>query len=275
MQTQKHFANINGTDIYYEIAGSGHPLTLVHAGICDSRMWDEQFTHFAEHYQVIRYDMRGYGQSKPAEVPYAHHQDLSALLQHVGITKTHLVGCSFGGTNCLDFTLAHPEMVNGLVIVGSTPSGYRLTTALIGDLKAVDTLIETGDIDGAAALEVEIWVDGPQRTAGQVASAIRQRVHAMNKIALRNEVLDLGKFQPLEPPAIERLQTIQSPTLLMAGALDQPRTLKAIDWMASEIPGAQKMLIAESAHLPSMEHPEIFNAAVLNFLNHIHAPMTS
>ncbi|MCB0189787.1 MAG: alpha/beta hydrolase, partial [Caldilineaceae bacterium] len=56
---QSGFAELNGAEFYYETAGAGQPLVLIHAGICDSRMWDEQIAPFAEHFQVIRYDMRG------------------------------------------------------------------------------------------------------------------------------------------------------------------------------------------------------------------------
>ena len=260
------FAELNGTNFYYEVAGAGHPLVLVHAGICDMRMWDEQFAHFARHYQVIRYDARGYGQTKPVDGSFAYRDDLHALLTYLGIARAHLVGCSFGGTTCLDFALAYPEMVGGLVLVDATPSGYQSTQPRPIQLTAVDAAIAVGDFEQAAELEVQIWVDGPRRSAQEVAPSIRQRVQAMNLIALRNEALDLGQPVPLDPPAAQRLQTLQVPTLLVVGALDQPRTQEAIDWMATQLPNVQKLVIEQTAHLPSMEKPAAFNQIVLDFL---------
>jgi alpha-beta hydrolase superfamily lysophospholipase len=61
------FADINGGKLYYELAGQGHPLVLIHGGQMDSRIWDEQFALFAKSYRVIRYDFRGFGRS-PASV---------------------------------------------------------------------------------------------------------------------------------------------------------------------------------------------------------------
>ncbi|MEZ4726789.1 MAG: alpha/beta hydrolase [Caldilineaceae bacterium] len=116
---------LNGTTFFYEAAGAGHPLVLVHAGICDSRMWDEQFSVFAQQYQVVRYDLRGYEQTPAVAGSFAHHHDLYALLTYLGIARTHLLGCSMGGSACLDFALAHPTMVDKLILVGSSPSGYR------------------------------------------------------------------------------------------------------------------------------------------------------
>src|SRR4051812_9978431 len=91
------FAAVNGVQIYYEIAGSGHPLVLVHAGIADRRMWDAQFPVFAQHYRVIRYDMRGFGKTAMVAGSFAHHDDLHGLLTFLGVERAYLLGCSKGG----------------------------------------------------------------------------------------------------------------------------------------------------------------------------------
>jgi len=263
---QAGFAAINGAHLYYESAGTGPPLLFVHAGICDSRMWDEQFARFAQHYRVIRYDMRGYGQTAAVDGPFAHHHDLYGLLKHLGIARTHLLGCSMGGSACLDFALAYPDMVDRLILVGSAPSGYQTKRPLPAQLAAVDAALERGDFATAAELETQIWVDGIGRTPEQVAPAIRDLVRAMNMIALQNEVLDLGQPQPLDPPAAQRLAEVQAPTLLLIGDLDQPRTLDAIEFMAERLPNARKVVMSGTAHLPNLEQPEQFNALVLDYL---------
>lgn len=264
--TQTGFATLNGTDFYYEIGGAGAPLVLVHAGICDSRMWDEQFATFAQHYQVVRYDLRGYGQTPAVAGPFAHHTDLYALLQYLGIGRAHLLGCSMGGSACLDFVLAYPDLVATLTLVGSSPSGYRANRPLPAQLPAVDAALMRGDFAQAAELEVQIWVDGIGRTPDQLPPALRARVHAMNMIALQNEVLELGEPQPLDPPAVERLHELELPTLLLVGDLDQPRILDAIAFMAAHLPHAQQVVMPGTAHLPNLEQPARFNELVLNFL---------
>ena len=263
---QAGFAAINGAHLYYESAGTGPPLLFVHAGICDSRMWDEQFARFAQHYRVIRYDMRGYGQTAAVDGPFAHHHDLYGLLKHLGIARTHLLGCSMGGSACLDFALAYPDIVDRLILVGSAPSGYQTNRPLPAQLATVDAALEKGDFATAAELETQIWVDGIGRTPEQVAPAIRDLVRAMNMIALQNEVLDLGQPQPLDPPAAQRLAEVQAPTLLLIGDLDQPRTLDAIEFMAERLPNARKVVMSGTAHLPNLEQLEQFNALVLDYL---------
>ncbi len=116
LQPQTGFLDTQGAPLYYEVAGTGHPLLLIHAGVADSRMWDQQFQTFAQHYQVIRYDLRGFGQSSVPAGPFANHKDTFALLEHLGIKQAHVIGISFGGLVALDFTLAFPEKVTALVL---------------------------------------------------------------------------------------------------------------------------------------------------------------
>lgn len=107
---QTGHAEINNAKLYYETAGEGHPLIFAHAGIADCRMWDDQFAFFAPEYRVLRFDFRGYGQSEPVAGEFAHRDDLIALMQHFGMAKAHLVGCSMGGGCCMEAALQHTEL---------------------------------------------------------------------------------------------------------------------------------------------------------------------
>src|SRR2546423_12240146 len=98
MKLQTGYAEVNGARLYYELAGTGEPLVLIHAGIADRRMWGDQFQTFAQHYQVIRYDTRGYGNSTLGAGDYTRTQHLYGLLQAIGIEQTILLGRSQGGT---------------------------------------------------------------------------------------------------------------------------------------------------------------------------------
>lgn len=125
MHRETGTAEINGARIHYEVAGEGEPLVLVHAGIADSRMWDDQIGAFAGGYRAIRYDMRGFGQTEMVEGPFSHHEDLRGLLDSLGVGRTHTVGCSMGGGVVLDFALEYPERVGNLILVGSAVGGFN------------------------------------------------------------------------------------------------------------------------------------------------------
>ena len=119
--------SIEQTDgrLYYEVAGESETLVLGHAGFVDSRMWDPQWDLLTQRYRVIRYDMRGYGKSDPAQGPRNRRRDLAELLQHLAVERCALLGCSMSGTIMLDFALEHPEMVTALMTASSAPSGYQ------------------------------------------------------------------------------------------------------------------------------------------------------
>jgi pimeloyl-ACP methyl ester carboxylesterase len=89
----------------------------------DRRMWDDQFAVFAQHYRVIRYDVRGFGKTDLPQVPYTDRQDLSNLLSFLGVEKTYVMGLSLGGEIAIDFTLDYPHMVDALILVGASVSG--------------------------------------------------------------------------------------------------------------------------------------------------------
>jgi pimeloyl-ACP methyl ester carboxylesterase len=266
MLRETGIAGVNGAQIYYEVAGEGEPLILVHAGIADSRMWEAQLAAFASRYRVIRHDMRGFGRTAMVEGAYSHHEDLRGLLDSLDVGRAHLVGCSMGGGAVLDFALEYPERAGNLVLVSSAVGGFRPEFSpprQWDDLVAAD---EAGDLDRVSELEVQIWVDGPGRFPDEVDPSIRYLVREMNLIALKNEALGLGEEWEPDPPAADRLPDVQSPTLLMVGDEDQPRVFTAADLLERELPNARKVVISGVAHLPNMERPEEFNRIVLDFL---------
>lgn len=259
------FADINGARVYYEVAGEGWPLVLVHAGIADSRMWDDQFAAFAEQYRTVRYDLRGFGRTEMVAGPFSHREDLRGLLGFLGIERAHLLGCSMGGATIVDFALERPEMVSALVPVCAGVSGNKPSGPPPKEWDELEAAERAGDLERASELEVRIWVDGPHRAPDQVAPAIRDKVRAMNLSALRTPE-DLGSEQRLEPPAIGRLGELRAPTLVVIGDLDQPHVVATADRLAGEVAGARRAVMAGTAHLPSMERPTEFNRLALDFL---------
>ena len=123
---QTGVAQVNDTELYYEVGGSGHSLTLIHGMLLDRRSWDDQFDVFAGRYQVLRYDMRGWGDSAQEEAGqlFSPRKDLLSLLECLNIDVTYLLGLSGGGALALDFTLEHPDKVDALILVSSGLSGY-------------------------------------------------------------------------------------------------------------------------------------------------------
>jgi pimeloyl-ACP methyl ester carboxylesterase len=265
------FAPVNGAQLYYTINGAAHAETIlmIHAGICDSRMWRAQAAYFSQRYRVITFDMRGFGHSKMVNGEYTNHADALGLMNYLEIESAWLMGCSLGGKTALDLTLTAPERVRGLLLVGPAISGYRYAGESHPLEDAIDAAYESGDLERTSEIEVQMWVDGVGRAPDQVDAAARQLVWEMNLIALKVDEALWEQEQVMQPPALERLDSIDKPTLIIIGDLDIPASRERADILAERINGAHQVVMSGAAHVPSMEYPELFNQIVDDFLRDV------
>jgi pimeloyl-ACP methyl ester carboxylesterase len=260
---------IDGGTLYYESAGTGPSLVLSHAAFLDSRMFDPQWDMLAQHFRVIRYDMRGFGRSSEAHGPVCRRDDLTRLLDHLDVEQAHLVGCSNGGQIMLDLALEQPHKVLSLTLIGSTPSGFELRGDMPRNMQAMFEALQSGDIDRANELQIRIWVDGAFREPDAVEPATREKALMMNRIPVERNTFVIADMQPvcpLDPPAVTRLGEIQCPALIAVGALDDPHLLHAADVLGESIAKAHKHVIDAAGHVPSFEKPQAFNPVLLDFL---------
>jgi len=257
-------ATINGARIHYEREGAGFPLIFLHAGVADSRMWEPQVKAFAESFDVIRPDQRGFGKSELPPAPWSPVEDLLGLIDELGLKPAHLVGCSMGGAITIDFALDHPDRISKLVLVGSAIGGFAFRPEHAHLFAEGATARSAGDLDALNEAMLHLFLDGPQRPRGYVAEPLRSLFLDMNAIAVR---ADHEKAPPAQNVlAIRRLHEITAPTMVIVGEQDVPTVLEAADVLVESIPNALKATIHDAAHLPNMEHPDEFNNLVLDFL---------
>jgi pimeloyl-ACP methyl ester carboxylesterase len=271
IRSRSGYADFENARLYYEMAGEGPDLVLVHAGCADRRMWDAQFSSFAERYRVLRYDMRGYGNSPLLPGKFSNRQDLDQLVDHLGIPQAHIIACSMGSLAVIDFTLEHPEKVASLILVSPAVSGYPLEGPPPQPVLELITARKAGDIERAAELQAQIWADGFKRTSDQVNVQVHELVRQMSfdSLTLQTDAIRETTFlmeEPLEGTAMQRLEEITVPVLVIVGDKDDDIESTIADLLVKRIQSAQKVLISDSAHLPNMEKPEEFNRLVLGFL---------
>lgn len=266
MKTKTGYASVNGAKLYYEVAGNGVPLLLLHAGVADSRMWDEQFTVLAAEYGVIRFDYRGFGRSAMPPATFCNYEDVAGLLDFLEVPQAIVVGISFGGLIALDFALAYPGRVRKLVLGAPSVSGAVPSTRLKSFWEAEDEAIAREDWDEAVEINLRLWVDGIYRQPHEVDTAVRQKVGLMQREIFAIDIPDGVDEVCLEPPAYGRIHTISAPTLVLVGTLDLPEKVEQARWLAAQIPRARLATMPQVAHMLNMETPERFNQLVLDFL---------
>jgi 3-oxoadipate enol-lactonase len=256
-------------DLYHQLEGDGPPLVPIHAGICDSRMWDPQWRTFAAGHRVLRYDMRGFGRSPLPPEPYAHGDDLIALLERLGIERAAVVGVSLGGRVALELAVARPDLVSRLVLSAPGLPSHEWSHEVREYGAAEDAAIDAGDLDAASEINVRFWVDGAGRTPDQVDARIRSDVHEMQRRALELQI-EAGEAAE-ERLAVEdigdRLSEIAVPTLVIVGEHDASDMHAIADQITTAVPDSRREQIAGTAHLPSMERPAEFDRLVLGFLS--------
>lgn len=262
--------DVAGATLFYETAGhiSSPAVLLIHAGIANLRMWDPQVTALARDHYVIRLDCRGFGRTVSSDDEYSNRADLTALLDHLGIARATIIGCSRGGGIAIDFALEHADRVAGLVTIGSGPSGYpevQLTEREDELFAELDAAWEAEDWGLLARLEVRLWSIGPTRSEADLDPTFVGTAFELNSdkpIHAHERATAL----PLEPPAYARLSEIAVPALITVGDHDLSVAVTQYEYLRATIPGATGHLFANAAHLPTVEKADEFEELLIAWL---------
>ena len=262
----KGYAEVDNGKLYFEEMGKGRTLIMIHGGLIDRRMWDQQFEEFAKHFRVIRYDVRNHGLSESTPGDYLYYEDLKLLCERLQIQKAALLGLSMGGRVAVDYSIAYPGNVWALVLAAPGVSGYRFDSKECQEFnEKYMAAYRSGNFEEMAEAFLQGWTDGPYRSPSEIDPKVRKK---MEQMALDNERHNGSgvHMEELDPPALDRLDEIKAPTLAIAGDLDMPDILDIVDRVDKHTEHSQKRIIHGAAHMINMEKPQEFNKLVLDFL---------
>ncbi|MFC1564797.1 alpha/beta fold hydrolase [candidate division KSB1 bacterium] len=256
------FIEVDGGKLFYEEAGSGETVVMIHDGLVHHEIYDGQFLAFAENYRVIRYDRRGYGKSPKPKKEYSIVEDLNSLFEELNIDNAAVIGMSMGGGLAIDFTLEYPEKVTSLVLVGAVVSGYGYTehfTTRGGNMP----LEYYQDPESLRKYLIE---DDPYEISPKNKDARRRLIELINA---NPHNMEFEKYQLNKPPrrgALGVLNEIEVPALIVVGEDDIPDVHSHAGAIEAGIPNARRIVVKNAGHLVPMEQPEEFNKKVLEFL---------
>ena len=254
------FLTVPGAKIYYEECGSApQTLVLLHDGVLDSAVWTDVWTDLCKKFHVVRYDRRGYGRSSASSEGYYEADDLATLLRQLHIARTAVMGSSHGGEISINFALAHPEMVQQLILVGAVVGGMPYSAHFLERGQALGKPLEKNDLPGAiVAAQNDKYLIAPgndaakKRMAAILTASPQDLTHASMELPVK--------------PALPRLQEISAPTLLLVGDADIPDVHAHAGAIEAGIPRARRVVISGVGHLMYLEKPKEFAELVSRFV---------
>ncbi|HEX6464489.1 MAG TPA: alpha/beta fold hydrolase [Vicinamibacterales bacterium] len=244
------------TGIAYDTRGTGSVVVLITGSNLDRRMWAREAEWLAKDHTVVRYDLRAHGESDGATAPFSNLGDFHALLDELQINTAALIGISAGSTIALDAALETPERFNRIVLAGPSVSGYvsREQPPFVSDLM---TALRARDYKkaGEVLLATPVFAVPPGSQ-----SIVRQMVMENDRLwTVPREFLVATR------PAIDRLEHVKVPTLVLVGENDSLQREQA-DLLAKQIPGARLVIVPGGGHLLNLTSPAAFESAVRDFL---------
>jgi pimeloyl-ACP methyl ester carboxylesterase len=274
MEISQQLLAVNGTHLYCERAGTGETLVLVHGGAGDRRYWDGQFPALAQRYDVVRYDLRGYGRSDdPVEgQAYRHEDDLNGLLSALKISKAHVAGYSLGCQVTVDAYTVYPQLFRSIIAVGPYISGHGSPAC--------------DDLFGAYAECGAIFRrDGPRAAAERfvsIAAFNPEHIHAHVRSELLRICSDYSwwwanhhdPLEPVSPTATEVLTNIHVPMLTVTAEHDAGACLEVADLLEERVASNKRVDIVGATHFMLMENAADFNRELVEFIRDV-ADVTS
>ena len=266
-------------------------LLFIHAGVADHTLWDEQVQHLTSRgWPTLRYDLFGFGQSAPNQAYLAENPRHKVdYISHVASLVTDVwqkelwkeealparavvIGLSMGGGLAINFALARGELCAGVVATAAGLSGYQGSSKPeeVAMMTKADQLMEAGNANELAKLNVHYWGDGPLQEEGRLAGPVREKLFEWClDIATRECKKIGGSIFPsvsLEPPAAHRLGDIRVPVGVGIGLLDESETVAAMSYLAQN---CRDTLVAsfESGHMVNLEFPQQYNEWLEDWLN--------
>jgi 3-oxoadipate enol-lactonase len=269
------YSGVNGTKLYWETAGIGETIVLIHGSFGDRRFWDFQFAALSKKYKVLRYDVRGYGKSAlpKSEEPYTDAEDLNALMESLKIKKAHICGLSLGSIVGIDFALAHPDKLISLILCGPRVAGdgtdeYRTINA--DTVRAI--IAKTTDIvknQSTKEATDYLWTGNHSMGKTVISSITREKLLNMGYEYSWWRYLHTSKRGLLFPMAIKKLYEIKIPTLIITAEYDLELCKEVAAIILKEIAGAKLISVKGAGHIMNMDKPGKFNKELFKFIRNL------
>lgn len=268
------YAPADGARLWYEEAGTGHPILFIHEFGADHREWEDQMRFFSREYRCIAYAARGYPPSDVPEDPKLYGQDFAvadavAVLRHLGIPRAHIVGLSMGAFAALLFGIRHPEMASALVLAGVGSGSPKAEQA---EFRAAckergEKLIRQGwpgemaEETGHSPTRIQLKKKDPRGWAAYM-ERLAQHSGLGTGLTMKHYQGERDSIFDWE----DDLRRMAVPTLLAVGDEDWP-CIETNIFLKKVLPNAGLWMQPRTGHAINLEEPAAFNRAVQDFFS--------
>jgi len=242
----------NGAELYYEEHGGGEQaLVLAHGMGGNHAIWFKQIPALAEHFRVITFDHRGFGNSSDPDGcgRSAYVDDLTAILDHLDIASAILVGQSMGGGTCISFTCEHPGRVDALVIADCLHA--------LEESEGVAEIMDRARAATADLTQLQRVLGRRMREQDPEAATLYRQINSFNAVTRHTLAGSFHRYSPAQ------LAATGVSILFVAGVEDVLFPIEAIRLIQQQVADSSLVEIEDTGHSAFYESPEKFNAALL------------
>ncbi len=255
-----------GANVQVYDTGEGPALLMLHAGVSDHRMWDDQWERLQNHFRLVRFDWRGFGETAHTPGEFSYAEDVLRIMDALHIDRAILMAASFGGGVAIQVAVEHPERVAKMVLVGPGVPGYHGHNPphVEREFRRADEAWDRGDTTDFLSRMEALWIIGPGRQEAQVDPGYLARARTL--LASIDRPQNGAESDGGGRLAVGQLNRLTIPTLVVVGDQDVPEVMDAAQYLRGALPDVELEVIHDAAHLPNLEKPVAFHQVLSRWL---------
>jgi pimeloyl-ACP methyl ester carboxylesterase len=252
-------------DIFYDVAGVGSPVILLHAFPVNHEFWLPVTKHLASRYRLIMPDLRGHGESGLGDgsaTMQKHASDIARVMTDAGVDRAPLIGVSIGGYSIFEFWRRFRDRVSGLVLC-NTKAPADAADARATRVKAADDVMQHGTEPFFEGMLQKVLAGTTRHSRPDLVEGALRMMRKMSA----EDVAGVQRGMAERPDSVSTLKTINAPVLIITGDEDCITGVPEAELMKQNIAGSQMKVIAKAGHYSPWEQPYEVGTLLRQFLD--------
>jgi pimeloyl-ACP methyl ester carboxylesterase len=259
-----------GFKVYYEQSGEGDVVLLLHAGLQDHSMWDEQVKALSKKYRVVTIDLPFHGNTTGFDTTTLAAEVVKTVLDKLKIEKVSVAGLSMGAAITQDFIIAYPQRVNKAILISSAINGYErkfgIDSASMQWFPNFFKALEAKDTALAALVFTKTWSEGIDQQGDSLTKEASHYVYKTTLTTLKQHKMMSWPRLSEQPLAFDAIAQVKMPVLIIHGDKDLPYVATCSEYLEKTLPQAKRVLLRGVAHMLNIERPDEVNRLIIEFL---------